>query len=78
MSLGSSPRGSIALYNASRVKALMDRRKYVLPDDVKYLAPFVLGHRIVLSHEAKTGKKTAEQVIASILSRILVPLSSFE
>ncbi|GAK03574.1 MoxR-like ATPase [Geomicrobium sp. JCM 19037] len=46
--LGVSPRGSIALMRASQAYAYVNGREYVLPDDVKYLSPFVLGHRLVL------------------------------
>lgn len=72
--LGSSPRGGIALYRLCCAYALYQGRNYVIPDDVKYLAPYILCHRIILSHEAKTNKKTAAQIIASILNSILVPM----
>ena len=71
--LGSSPRGGIALYNLSRAYALSRGRDYVLPDDVKYLAPFVLSHRLTLTHEAKLAKKTGAQIVAEILQSVLVP-----
>ncbi len=72
--LGSSPRGGIALYRLCCAYALYQGRNYVIPDDVKYLAPYVLCHRIILSHEAKTNKKTAAQIIDSMLNSILVPM----
>ncbi len=71
--LGSSPRGSIALYALSRAYALFCGRNYVIPDDVKYLAPYVLAHRITLTHAAKTEKRRPDSVLASILSDIVVP-----
>lgn len=71
--LGSSPRGSIALYALSRAYALFQGRTYVLPDDVKYLAKYVLGHRITLTHAAKTAKRRPDSVIGEILSDIVVP-----
>ena len=74
--LGSSPRGSIALYKLSRAYALSRGRSYVLPDDVKYLAPFVLGHRIILTHSAAVGKKLAAEIIKSIVKDIAVPVAS--
>ncbi|MCD7948334.1 MAG: MoxR family ATPase [Oscillospiraceae bacterium] len=73
--LGSSPRGSIALYQAARVWALFQGRSYVIPDDIKYLAPYVLPHRLILSHEAKTAKRTATQVVETLLDRIAIPLT---
>ena len=72
--LGSSPRGGIALYRLCCAYALYKGRNYVIPDDVKYLVPYTLCHRLIVSHEAKTNKKTAEQIIASILDSILVPM----
>jgi len=71
--LGSSPRGGISLYNLSRAYALNKGRDYVTPDDVKYLTPFVLGHRIILNHEAKINGKTPNKIIDSILNGMIVP-----
>ena len=73
---GSSPRGSIALINLARANALMRGRTYVMPDDVKYLAPFVLGHRIDLTHEAKVHGRSTKSVIDSILDSVAVPTVS--
>ncbi len=73
--LGSSPRGSIALHGIARAYALYQGRSYVIPDDVKYLAPYVLGHRIQLNHEAKTKKLKTRDVIGAILQEIIVPIS---
>ena len=56
--LGSSPRGSIALKRIARAYALFCGRNYVTPDDVKLMAPFVLGHRITLTNAAKNEGKT--------------------
>ena len=70
---GSSPRGSIALVNLARANALMRGRVYVMPDDVKYLAPYVLAHRIDLTHEAKVNGRTNEAVIQTILDSVAVP-----
>ena len=72
--LGASPRGSIALMKASQSYALLYDRDYVLPDDVQYLAPFVLSHRLILKSEAKYEGITAEQVIAEIIDSIPVPV----
>ena len=73
--LGSSPRGSIALYRLSRAYALSKGRNYVIPDDVKYLAPYVLGHRIILTHSAAVGKKIPSDIIKSIVKDIAVPVN---
>lgn len=71
--IGSSPRGCIALYNLAKSYALYKGRNYVQPDDVKYLAPFVLCHRIALMQEAKIDGKTPQQVMTDIINSIAVP-----
>ncbi|OLS41914.1 MoxR family ATPase [Bacillus sp. MRMR6] len=71
--LGVSPRGTLALMKAAQGKALLNGRKYVTPDDVKAVAPYVLGHRIFLSIEGALTK-TAETIIAEILNSIPVPV----
>lgn len=74
-SCGASPRGSIALISLARANALLRGRTYVMPDDIKYLAPYVLSHRVILTHEAKVAGRDAESVIASILDSVAVPLA---
>lgn len=72
ISLGASPRASIALTKASRARALIKGRLYVLPDDVKYLAPKVLSHRIVLS-AAERPELSIENIVASLLEDTPIP-----
>lgn len=72
--LGASPRGSIALMKAAQAYAYMYGRSFVLPDDIQYLAPFVLSHRIILKSEAKFDGITAEDIIDSIIARVPVPV----
>ena len=71
--LGSSPRGSISLYSLSKAYALFNGRNYVIPDDIKTLAPYVLGHRIMLTHSARTEKKNPNDIINNIVRTIVVP-----
>ncbi|WP_312614925.1 MoxR family ATPase [Oscillibacter sp.] len=78
VALGVSPRGSIALYRLSRVRALYEGRDYVLPDDVKFLAPFVLAHRLILRPEAKLDGLMARTVIGEILEATPIPLPDVE
>lgn len=78
VALGVSPRGSIALYRLSRARALYEGRDYVLPDDVKFLAPFVLAHRLILRPEAKLDGVTAQTVIQQILDATPIPFPSGE
>jgi MoxR-like ATPase len=72
ISLGASPRASIALSKASRARALIKGRMYVLPDDVKYLAPRVLGHRILPS-PAEGQDISGESVVTTLLADTPIP-----
>ena len=72
--LGASPRGSIALYSMARAYALSKGRNYVVPDDVKYLAPYVLAHRLMLTHGAKTEKRDPREIIKTIVGQVVVPV----
>ncbi|MGB9668936.1 MAG: AAA family ATPase [Anaerolineales bacterium] len=71
--LGSSPRGSLALYRASQAKAALEGRSYVIPDDIKELAGAVLSHRIILSPSGRLHDMTQADVINTILDRVSVP-----
>jgi MoxR-like ATPase len=71
--LGASPRGSLALFQASRARAFLDGRDYVLPDDIKALAEPVLAHRLVLQPSARQHRREAGTLIAEILERLPVP-----
>ena len=76
--LGSSPRGSIALKRLSRAYALFCGRNYVTPDDVKLMAPYVLGHRVTLTNAAKNEGNSGPDVIGDILRDITVPVGANE
>ncbi len=65
--LGASPRGSLALFKAAQAQAALRGRDYVLPDDVKELAPVVLAHRVLIAAEHSLRGVTAESVIASLI-----------
>jgi len=71
--LGSSPRGSIHLLMLSKVLAVMDGRDYITPDDVKFGAPAVLRHRVILTPEAQVSSRTADQIIGDVLRGTEVP-----
>lgn len=73
--LGVSPRGSLALQHAARAYALLKGRSYVLPDDVKYLAPHVLSHRILLTPQGRSRWGAPEKAIDELLGRIPVPVA---
>ena len=72
--IGASPRGSLALLHAAQSHAAAQGRAFVLPDDVKRLAPFVLAHRVVLSPEARARQIRDTAVIGDILNRVPVPV----
>ena len=76
--LGGSPRASLGLYRASRALAALRGRDYVLPDDVKYLVPFVLGHRLILSSQSRLRGATAEAIIEELLHQVPVPVLETE
>ncbi|CAG9623222.1 AAA family ATPase [Sutcliffiella rhizosphaerae] len=72
--LGASPRGSVALMKAAQAYAFIHGRDYVLPDDIQYLAPYVLPHRIILKSEAKFEGMTAQQVVKKVIDRTPIPV----
>jgi MoxR-like ATPase len=70
VALGASPRASLALMRAGKVRALLHGRDYLLPDDVKALATAVLAHRIVLRPEAEVEGLVPSRVVADALGRV--------
>jgi len=72
--LGASPRGSLALYQTAQARAALAGRAFVLPDDVKALAAPVLGHRVILSAEARLRGRTPADLIAQLLSQTPAPV----
>ncbi len=76
LQMGASPRASIALASLSKAYALYQGRSYVIPDDVKHLAPYTLCHRISLAHSAGVEGRSAADIVNSILSSIAVPVDA--
>jgi MoxR-like ATPase len=72
--LGASPRGTLALSRTAQALAALRGRSFVLPDDVKVLAPAVLSHRIILNSEARLRGRAAAQVIADVLASVPAPV----
>ena len=70
---GASPRSAAMLAGAARARAALDGRDYVIPDDVKALAPAVLRHRLILSPAAEIEGRPVEQVIARLIEQIEAP-----
>ena len=75
--LGVSPRASIALMKAAQAYAFMQNRDFVKPDDIKYLAPFVFGHRLILAPEARYEGVQPEDIIKEVIQQIFVPVKRF-
>jgi MoxR-like ATPase len=71
--LGASPRATLHLIRAAKAAAALDRRDYVIPDDVQRLVHPVLGHRLLLTADAAMGGRTAHRVLDAILGAIPVP-----
>ncbi len=78
LSLGGSPRASIALFRASQALAAMRGRNFVLPDDVKAIAAPVMTHRVILKPESRLRKITGQQIIGELLDQIAVPVIANE
>ncbi|HEY9850358.1 MAG TPA: MoxR family ATPase [Leptolyngbyaceae cyanobacterium] len=68
INLGVSPRGTVALHKASQALAFLDSRDYVIPDDVKFLAPYVLSHRII-----SAGGRRSKTIVERLLRSIPIP-----
>ncbi|GIP39543.1 magnesium chelatase [Paenibacillus sp. J31TS4] len=72
--LGASPRASLALVQAAKAYAYIQGRDYVIPDDLKFLAPHVLGHRMILHAEARMDGATVDSVLRSVFQQVRVPV----
>ncbi len=73
--LGVSPRGSIAMYKMAKALAFVRGRDYVVPDDVKELAPYVFAHRIMLSPKGKSVVASNEEAIKNVVMNVEVPVA---
>lgn len=73
--LGASPRAAMALFRSSQALALVRGRNYVIPDDVKYLVPYTLAHRVLLSSEARLSGQTTEMILERCLRQVPVPIT---
>ena len=73
LACGASPRAAVLLANAARARAALAARDYVLPDDIKALAPAVLRHRLLLSPAAEIEGKSVEALLADLIDRTEAP-----
>jgi MoxR-like ATPase len=74
LSLGASPRGSLALFRTAQARAALQGRDYVIPDDIKVVAVACLAHRMMMNPENALSGETAEEVIRDLLKKVEVPL----
>jgi len=73
VALGASPRAAVHLMQLARAAAALDGRDFVLPDDVKRVAPAVLRHRLVVQAEAALEGISADQIVSDVLAAVPVP-----
>jgi MoxR-like ATPase len=73
--LGASPRSTVALYRAAQAWSFLDGRRFVLPEDVRAVAPSVLGHRLLVDIDRRLRGTTPEAIVASLLKSVPVPLA---
>jgi MoxR-like ATPase len=74
LALGASPRGSLALYKTSQALAALQDRDYVIPDDIKKLAPLTLAHRLIVKPESQLRGRTPASILNDIIQRTPLPL----
>jgi len=72
--LGVSPRGTLSLYQAAQAWAAIHDREFVLPDDVKEMAPYVMTHRLMISPQAQLRGRRLEELVADIVEAVPVPV----
>ena len=71
--LGASPRATVGLLRASKAYALLQGRDFVTPDDVKFVAPYVLQHRVILTAEAEMEGWSAVKAVHRLVDKVEVP-----
>jgi len=76
VSLGVSPRGTMALYHTAQALAAIRGRDYVIPDDVKELAPVVLTHRIIINPQTRLRGRTPQEVVMDVVDQVPVPVET--
>ena len=74
VTLGISPRGSIALYKGAKACAFVYERAFVIPEDIKKTAEAVLSHRIILSQQGKNTFGTAEKYVQNLIDTTVIPV----
>jgi MoxR-like ATPase len=72
--LGASPRAMLGLYRTSQALAAIRGRAFVIPDDVKYLSPFVMAHRIITETSASLKGRRGEDIVKEVLDTVPAPV----
>lgn len=78
LALGVSPRGSLALFKTAQALAAVRGRDHVIPDDIKYLVPYTLSHRLILKPDAELRGRTAKSVLDDVLENTPISLGELE
>ncbi len=76
IALGASPRATMALYRTCQARAAIEGRSFVIPDDVKIMAPYVLIHRLIVNPQTRLRGRTAEDVIREVVDTVPVPVEN--
>jgi len=71
--LGASPRSSLAILKAAKATAAIQGRAFVIPDDIQYVAPHIINHRLILTPDAEMEAITPEAIIKEIIAELEVP-----
>jgi MoxR-like ATPase len=74
VALGASPRATLALFKTAQALAAIRGRDHVIPDDIKYLAPFTLPHRLIIKPEAELRGNSAKTIVKEIVERTALKL----
>lgn len=74
--LGASPRATMALYRTCQARAAINGRDFVIPDDVKQMAPFVLTHRLVVNPQTRLRGRLPEEIVREVVNTVPVPVES--
>jgi MoxR-like ATPase len=76
VALGASPRGTMALYRTAQARAAIHGRDFVIPDDIKTLAPHVLTHRIIINSQTRLRGLTTAEVVIQVVDEVPVPVET--
>ncbi len=78
LALGASPRGSLALFKSAQAYAALQGRDHVIPDDIQYLLPMALAHRLILRPESQLRGRTTQSVINELLGSVPLEIGTLD